>query len=135
MSTKVILNEAAPPVHVNVMPVKIQYSGDADTKNFFTSTKAMEDFESKRVTTANFRGLRLVGEDITLVNKVGHVCNYHELLVSDPKREGEIMTCKEYSSDARFESLTIFGHDSLPPRSSKWRLIEEWDAIADAIHS
>lgn len=130
--SKLSVHDDVPLAAVNVVPFKIQYTGDANTLQYFTPSKQVSVENGQRVVTADFRGLHLKGQEIPLGKKRGFVCTASEYLVQD--EQGDVLARKQYTSVAKFDSLTVFGHDAVPPLSSKWRLIEEWDAIASAIH-
>lgn len=135
MSSTVNITDQLPEVTANVVPCKFHYTGPANTEKFWTPTKITERYQNQDVIAGNFRGLKLLGQDVDLRNKIGFVCNESEFLIQNPESSDDIKVCKQYTSIAKFDKFTIFGHDSLPPQNSKWKQLAEWDRISDAIHS
>lgn len=99
-----------PEVEANLVPVHIQYTGEAKTKEYFTNTKDKIDGND----IAYFRGLKLVGRP---VNVNGYLLDS----VDD-----------NYTSIASFSSFTLFGHDTLESEN-QWELINEWYDISDVL--
>jgi ribonuclease H2 subunit C len=106
----ITINEC-PQVVANLIPAHIQYTGQANTQEYFTNSKIHHEHVE-----AYFRGLKLIGK---LVETNGYLL----LSVDD-----------DYVSIAKFDSFTIFGHDSLEPEN-QWELINEWYQISDVLNS
>lgn len=135
MKTNVNIVKDVPLVNVNLVPCKIQYTGPSNTEEFFTPSKKSEKWQEQDVVTASFRGLKFIGENIELKNKVGYICNSTETLEMNPDEPEKIETLKELKPVAKFEGITVYGHDSRPSENNKWKLLNEWDAVAEAIHA
>lgn len=134
MSSKILVGDDVPEVAINIVPFSIQYSGNADTRTFFTPSKRSEVQLDQPIETAQFRGLKLVGEKECLGDKIGQVVVCSEVLERDDASD-EIRTVKQYSGVAKFLEFTVYGHDSLPLLTNKWKLLGEWEKIAEVIHS
>lgn len=136
MTSKIVVSHEVPDVCVSVVPFSIQYTGNAETAKYFTPSKVTEKQRGREVETAQFRGLKLAGETLELENKVGHILKCSEFLYHDESEVSDkITTAKQYSGVAKFHNLTVYGHDGPAPLNSKWKLIQEWEKIADVIHS
>lgn len=134
MSSTIIVGESLPEVKVNIVPFSVQYNGPAETEKFFSTSKSTEKVGEKDIETAQFRGLKLAGEQIDLEGKTGYVLTCSEFMTQDPL-ESEPKMVKQYSGVAKFETLNVYGHDHTAPLNSKWKLLGEWNKIADVIHS
>lgn len=135
MSSSISVSDSLPEVTVNVVPFRIQHSGPANTNAYFTSSKFEETVGERVEQTAQFRGLRLVGEDVSLGDKKGVILAGSELLVPSEEEESGFTTIKQYVAQALFDKLQVYGHDSVAPLTSQWKLAKEWDAVADVLHS
>ncbi|OBA23909.1 ribonuclease H1 small subunit [Metschnikowia bicuspidata var. bicuspidata NRRL YB-4993] len=129
----IIHNADAPLAELNLVPCKIQYTGPSNTKDYFSASKKKEKWQDKEVVIANFRGLKLIGENIQLGDKLGVVCNTSEIS-RENSEEGSVETLKELNPIAVFEKVIVYGHDSCPSENNKWKMLNEWEAIADAIN-
>ncbi|ABN66441.1 predicted protein [Scheffersomyces stipitis CBS 6054] len=135
MSNTISISEV-PNVIANLVPMHIQYSGPAKTNEYFTPSKTQEDGN----TNAYFRGCKLVGTEITLKNHTGYIINKSETLVHDPEMADDgsgdnIKTVSTYSPTAKFETITIYGHDVPADKYNQWRLINEQQDVADILHT
>lgn len=135
MSSSISVSGTLPEVTVNVVPFRIQHSGSANTNAYFTPSKCEETVGERAEKTAQFRGLRLVGEDISLGEKKGYILSGSELLVPAPEEESGFSTINQYVAQALFDKISVYGHDSAAPLTSQWKLANEWDAIAGVLHS
>ena len=133
MKTIVNVEADVPAVTVNILPVKIQYTGPANTKDYFTPSKIIDKSQDRDVTTAYFRGLKLAGETVDLGDKVGYICNSTERL-KELADTLDIETVREYSPIAKFDQFTVYGHDSSTSENNKWKMMKEWEAISDAVN-
>lgn len=131
MCSKIIITDSVPEVRASIVPMLIQYTGEANTEDFYTASRRTKDGTSE----AQFRGLRLLGQTLDIGNKNAFVLASSEYLVQDPSDPENIQTAKQYAPVAKIKDFTIFGHDSFAPLNSKWKLMSEWDTVADAIHS
>lgn len=133
--TSISVPENLQKVELNVVPFRIQNTGSANTNAYFTPSKYQEKIGERVELTAQFRGLRLVGEDIPLGEKKGYILSGSELLVPAPEEENGYSTVTQYVAQAHFDKMTLYGHDSIVPLTSQWKLAGEWDAIANVLHS
>lgn len=115
-----------PQYRASLVPIQIQYTGSAQTKYFSDSRRDSYGESPHDSRQAYFRGLKLVGEQ---VNTSAYIVNKSEAVVEDGTT-----TVNRYEAVARFETLDVYGHDSLPPKSSQWRLMQEWETVADILH-
>lgn len=135
MASVLSLGEGLPQVVANIVPAHIQYSGPANTATFFGPSKRVEKVGDAEVEVAHFRGLRLVGEKIDLKQNSGYIVSKSEILVrGESEEEPEIRSVNQYSAVAKFNELILYGHEAQAPLGSQWKIMEEWDAIADVIH-
>lgn len=103
-------------MEANLIPAHVQYTGTANTKEYFTNTKSQKKgLDGNENIEGYFRGLRLVGKPI-------EVSGY----LLESKDDG-------YVAVASFSTFTLFGHDTLEPEN-QWELINEWYEIGDIIH-
>lgn len=132
-----------PNAAVSLLPMHVQYSGPAKTKEFFSGTKTTENVGSEEREVAYFRGCRLVGDKTNWDGRYqGYIMNKSEAIAhSDPSdAEGiangtaEIRNVKVYSPVAKFDQMTLYGHDNVVESNSQWRTVSEWATISDAIH-
>lgn len=135
MSSSISISGTLPEVTVNVVPFRIQHSGPANTNAYFTPSKCEETVGGRVEKTAQFRGLRLVGEEVLLGDKKGYILSGSELLVPSAEEDGEFSTVNQYVAQALFDLLHVYGHDSVAPLTSQWKLANEWDAVANVLHS
>lgn len=101
-----------PPVVANLIPMHVQYTGVANTKEYFTNSKSYSTN-----TEGYFRGLKLVGKPVDITGRA---------YLLDNKDEG-------YTSVAQFDQFTIYGHDSLEAEN-QWELVNEWIEVGDILH-
>lgn len=134
MTSQINVCNQVPLVRVNILPIAIQYTGPAETDKFFTTSVSLDVEGHKKVHTSQFRGLKLVGEEVNLRGKLGYILSSSEFMVQDTQL-GEPMMAKQYSALARFDTINVYGHDNTVPLTSKWKLMREWDEIAQTIHS
>lgn len=135
MRTKISVPADLPDAELNLVPCKIQYTGPADANKLFTTSKRPERWQNKNVVTSSFRGLKLIGEEVPLRQKAGYVCNTTELVKECENEDAGSESIKEFTAIAKFEKLTVYGHDSCAPATNKWKMLNEWDEVANAIHS
>lgn len=136
MTSKIVIGGDGPEFAVNVVPCSIHYTGDANTATFFKPSKKQINQGDNHVVTAQFRGLKLVGDQIDISNKNGQILTSSEILVNDPsKSDGDISIVKQYSAIGNFRELNVYGHDNPLSQNSKWKMLDEWEKIAEAIHS
>lgn len=134
MTSQITVSKQVPMVRVNILPVAIQYTGPSETKKYFTTSVSLNVEGQKKSLTSQFRGLKLVGEEVSSRGKVGYILSSSEFMVQDPQL-GETTMVKQYSAIARFDTINVYGHDNTVPLTSKWKLMREWDTIAHIIHS
>lgn len=132
MSGKIVFSEDVPELTVNVVPFLIDHNGEANTHTFFTPTKRL--LEATGEMEAHFRGLRLVGVESNLGNKVGYICESSEFLQLDSSGNGDAVTCKQFVATHKFDKLIAFGHGAPPAHGSKHLLLHELDEVSNAIH-
>lgn len=129
-------NESTPTVIASLLPMSIQYSGPANTEDYFTPSKMQETQPNgKQLEVAYFRGCKLVGNTIDL-NKSdlqGYVVNKAEHLVRDDE-SGEVKSAFTFTSVAKFNELTVYGHDSPVNLNDQWALIPEYVSISNLIN-
>lgn len=135
MASSISVPDALPEVTVNVVPCRIHYSGPAKTAEYFTPSKSNEVVGGRVQHIAQFRGLRLVGESIPIGDKKGYFVSKSELLVPAPEEESGFTTTNQYVAEAQFDELCVYGQDSLVALTSQWKLMSEWEAIAEVLHS
>ncbi|KAF6071357.1 hypothetical protein MEM_03605 [Candida albicans L26] len=136
MSTIKITNESAKEVVASVVPMNIQYSGPANTEDYFAPSKTQETQpDGTLLDVAYFRGCKLVGKTLELdkYDVKGYVINKSEHLVSD-KETGEVKTAVTYIPVGNFQKLTVYGHDTLPSRTNQWSLIPEYLSISNIVN-
>ncbi|KAG8203238.1 hypothetical protein GWM34_02191, partial [Candida africana] len=136
MSTIKITNESAKEVVASVVPMNIQYSGSANTEDYFAPSKTQETQpDGTLLDVAYFRGCKLVGKTLELdkYDVKGYVINKSEHLVSD-KETGEVKTAVTYIPVGNFQKLTVYGHDTLPSRTNQWSLIPEYLSISNIVN-
>lgn len=122
-----------PEYEANLVPMHIEYNGPANTEEFFTPSKSLLDAP---VTTAYFRGLKLVGTPIPLPkDATAYVLNKEETIVAAPDTKEGFRTSFNYTPVARFSKVTGFGHDSALATNSQYLLMTEWDQISDILHA
>lgn len=132
MSGTISVSEDVPLLTANVVPFLINHNGEANTHTYFTPSKSER---ANGETEAQFRGLRLIGKDCDLGNKVGYICSASEFLRPDPAAPGGAVTCKQFVATHKFEKLVVFGHEAPPPKGSKHLILCELDVVAEAVHS
>lgn len=136
MTSRIVVGDNTPEFVVSIVPCSIQYTGDANTATFFTPSKRQRTEGGNDVETAQFRGLKLVGEKIDIGNRNGQILTSSEFIVNDPSNgTDDIMTAKQYSGIGKFSELIVYGHDIAPHLNCKWKMVGEWEKIAEAIHS
>lgn len=131
-----------PRVAAHLVPCHIQYSGPANTKEYFTPTKSNETRDDAPVDIAYFRGLRLVGQTTNLrdLKLRGYLLDKSESIErqeqhsEDPYSEPQLVTVHTHTAIASFDTLTVYGHDSVVERDNQWRLLDEWAEMAEIIH-
>lgn len=131
-------SEDVPKVHANIIPCHVQYNGTANTKDYFTPSKKQETLHNgQQSQVAYFRGCKLVGEDTDIKDDyTGYLINKTESLArSEDAESEEYVTVNTYTPVAKFEELTVYGHDSAPELTNQWGLIKEWKDISEVIHS
>lgn len=138
------VSKAVPEANVSLVPMHIQYSGPANTADYFTDTKSIEKIGNEQREVAYFRGCRLVGDKTDWNGKYhGYIVNKSETIAhADPTdSEGiangtaEIKNVKVFDTVGQFSELTMYGHDNPLELTSQWRMVSEWAEISDAIHS
>lgn len=132
MSGKISIPDDVPVLTANVVPFLISHNDSANTHTYFTVSKIK--LESTGEYEAQFRGLRLIGTQCDLGDKVGYVCDVSEYLKPDPVEAGATMTCKQFVATNRIEELLVYGHEAPPPSNSKYRLLQELDMVSQAVH-
>lgn len=132
MSGKITVSSEIPLIIANVVPFLINHNGEANTQTYFTP---MKKELPTGMTEAQFRGLKLLGNDCALGEKTGYVCSVSEFLVPDPSGSGEPVTCKQFVATHKIDKLIAYGHEAPPPLQSKYKMIQELDLISDAVHS
>mmetsp|Transcript_1479 Transcript_1479/g.1600 ORF Transcript_1479/g.1600 Transcript_1479/m.1600 type:complete len:139 (+) Transcript_1479:23-439(+) len=138
MSDVINANKDVPTTHGNIIPCHIQYSGVANTKDYFTPSKKQETLTTgEKVEVAYFRGCRLLGKNVNISNDYnGYLINKSESLAKvDDETSEDYITVNTYTPVARFEKFTVYGHDTIPELTNQWGLIQEWKEISDLIHS
>ncbi|EMG48430.1 hypothetical protein G210_1001 [Candida maltosa Xu316] len=136
MSTIQTNNESTKDVAASLIPMCVQYSGPANTEEYFTTSKTREtQQDGTTLETAYFRGCKLVGRTIDLSqSKVqGYVINKSEHLVVD-EATGDVKTASTYIPVAKFNELTVYGHDTPASSSNQWSLIPEYLSISNIVH-
>ena len=101
-----ITNESAKEVVASVVPMNIQYSGPANTEDYFAPSKTQETQpDGTLLDVAYFRGCKLVGKTLELdkYDVKGYVINKSEHLVSD-KETGEVKTAVTYIPVGNFQN-------------------------------
>lgn len=138
MSDVINTSEDVPIMHGNIVPCHIQYSGAANTKDYFTPSKKQDTLPTgEQVEVAYYRGCKLVGKNMNISNDYsGYLINKSESLarVEDETSE-DYLTVNTYTPVAKFEEITVYGHDTVPELTSQWGLIQEWKDISEVIHS
>lgn len=133
--------DKVPKVEASLLPMHLQYSGPANTSNYFTPSKTIEkQNDGSEVKTAYFRGCRLVAKEVNLkdCNVEGCVINKNEVLQRETNDEDGtelVKTVKNYSAIASFDKMTLYGHDSEIELSNQWSLIPEYLEISSIIHN
>ena len=142
MSTiKVDADKVVPKVTASLLPMHIQHSGAANTAEYFTPSHTTETLrDGSTISTAFFRGCRLIGKDLNLLeqNLQGFVMNSSELLIREENLEDgteTIKSVKSYTPVATFDKLVLFGHDEEVEPNDQWRLITEFLKISNILHS
>lgn len=126
------INEV-PTLEANLLPVHIKYTGPANTKDYFTPTKAYD--EVANTTSAYFRGCKLVGNEVKLPeNSTAYIMNKHETMESAPETPQGYRTVNNYVPEAQFKLFKVYGQDTPIPLNSQWFLMSEWNDISDIIH-
>lgn len=132
MSSEIIVNDSVPSFKANILPFQIQYTGEANTEDYFAPSKRPIDGNNLE---AQFRGIKVIGHPVELRSSKAYILSHSEHLVQDPSNPEEVKTAKQYTSVGRINDITLYGHDTLPPLNSKWELLQEWDSVSSAIHS
>lgn len=143
MSDSIQIPLETPKVAANIVPCHIQYTGAANTKDFFTPSKYTSK-DAREGEIAYFRGLKLVGETLPLsdLGYTGYVVNKSESVVSAARDEEDVAadrtedltTVHTYVAEASFDSVVIYGHDTTVELADQWRLLAEWKELSEAIH-
>ncbi|KAI5966125.1 hypothetical protein CANMA_003371 [Candida margitis] len=100
-------------VEASLLPMHLQYSGPANTSDYFTLSKTTEtQNDGSEIKTAYFRGCRLVAKEVNLKdsNVEGYIINKNEVLQRKLNEEDgteEVKTVKNYSAAASFDKLTL----------------------------
>lgn len=127
-------------VEASLVPMHLQYSGSANTSEYFTPSKTTEkQNDGSEVNTAYFRGCRLVAKEVDLKKSgtEGYIINKNEVLQRETNEEEGtelVKTVKNYTAVASFDKMTLYGHDSEIELSNQWSLIPEFLEINSIIH-
>lgn len=134
MPDTVNVHSEIPMVEVNLIPMHIQYSGPANTSQFWATSKTDEiDHNDHVVKSAYFRGCRLLLTQVSL-DYDGVIVDKTEGLDRDDENPENVVSVNRYESVARFSNLNVYGHDATPDPSDQWLLVNEWKGINDVIH-
>lgn len=134
MSTKVSYSDGLPKYEASILPVAIQYTGEANTEEYFAPTKTTETRQDKEIKVCYFRGMKLVGLDIVPENKRAFIMNKSEVLTQPLETSDDVQVSNQYTAVGEVDKLTIYGHDTEVPLYSKWLLMDEWQQVSDIIH-
>lgn len=144
MTDTIAIIKDVPEVRANLIPMHIQYSGQANTEDYFTPSKNNEKAFSGDCHIAYFRGCKLVGNELGIQKFFdGYLLNHSESLVNTEAYSEDggndtfdnVKSVKVHAAFAHFDEITIYGHDSLPELDSQWAHINEWKEVSDIIHS
>ncbi|CAH2353899.1 hypothetical protein CLIB1423_13S01354 [[Candida] railenensis] len=117
----------------NLVPVHIQYTGDANTNEYFSPSKSTETASGNSI--AFFRGLKLVGQPIELpANSTAYLVNKSESMVAAPETPQGFKTVNNYIPEGKLDTLVAYGHDTTLPSNSQYASLVEWDTISNIIH-
>lgn len=134
MPDTINVNTDVPVVEVSLIPMHIQYSGPASTGEFWATSKGEESSHNGQlINSAYFRGCRLLSTQVPL-DYDGIVVSKSEGLDRDDNDPATVTSVNRYHSVARFNTLNLYGHDTVIDPSDQWLLVNEWKAISDVIH-
>ncbi|KAK6465666.1 ribonuclease H2, subunit C [Scheffersomyces coipomensis] len=137
MSDTIQINNEVPTVIANLVPVHIEYSGPAATKEYFTPSKTSENSQD----IAYFRGCKFIGDKVDFNDKyTAYIMNKSESLVRVEDNENDyngdnVKSVSTYIPIAKFNSINVYGHDTRIAENNQWSLLKEWNEISDIIHS
>lgn len=123
-----------PEMTANLVPMLIRHSGCANSDEYFTPSKSIQQYAGQEVDVAYFRGCRLVGTKASYDDYEGYVMTPSESLEQSDDGSN-ITTAKTYTPVAKFDGIHVFGHDSPAEVANQWALVNEWKLISDIIHS
>ncbi|CUM62947.1 uncharacterized protein PRCAT00000507001 [Priceomyces carsonii] len=141
MTSYIDINNKVPIVEANLVPFHIEYSGPANTAEFFTPSKTTEQIEPDReASVAYFRGCKMVGNEVTYGDRyIGYVVEKSEKMEKIQEDEsiesGILKNIDIYTAVAKFKKLVIYGHDAPAEEYNQWALVNEWKEISDIVHS
>ncbi|KAI5966010.1 hypothetical protein KGF57_000683 [Candida theae] len=130
--------EKIPEVEASLLPMHLQYSGPANTSEYFTPSKTTEkQNDGSEVTTAYFRGCRLVAKEVDLKKSdvKGYLVNKNEALQREVNEEDGteiIKTVKNYCAVASFDKLTFDDEGANEPPLKKSKCTGELDLDSDS---
>lgn len=116
----------------SVIPVSIRYSGNAAVNDYFEASSNKESQGGKTVDVRNFRGLKLVGQQVKVESHDVYLVNKNEVVSQN--EDDNITTSNLYHAIAKVDNVVVYGHDSTPSSNDKWTLVNEWIEISDIIH-
>lgn len=135
---KIVVGSQNEKLSANLVPFHIQYSGPANTKDYFTVTKQVEvQADGTEVEVAYFRGCKLVGVNQELPHGYkGYLMNKNEVLQTTGQGpDQQFFSAKIYNTIGEFDKLIIYGHDQPGDAGSQWATLNEWQELSDIIHS
>ncbi|KAK6205123.1 ribonuclease H2 non-catalytic subunit-domain-containing protein [Scheffersomyces amazonensis] len=140
MTDTVNISNDVPEIVANLVPVHIEYSGSANTQEYFTDSKIREDGHE----VAYFRGCKLVGNNVDFANNyTAYVMNKSESLIRIQDNgnnefnglEETVKSVNSYNPVGKFTSINVYGHDAPLSQTNQWQLVNEWHDISEIIHS
>ncbi|PVH14919.1 uncharacterized protein CXQ87_005196 [Candidozyma duobushaemuli] len=121
-----------PSATASVISVSIRYSGDAAVNDYFEASSTKESIGEKTVDVRNFRGLKLVGQQMKVESHDAYLVKKNEVVCQD--EDENITTSNLYHAIAKVDNVVVYGHDSTPSTNDKWTLVSEWIELSDIIH-
>lgn len=144
MTNKVVINnndnESTPAVTASLLPMHIQYTGTANTGQYFTPSKSQQQLKDGSIQDiAYFRGCKLIAKTIDLESNgiTGYIVNKSEHLTRidhGSQEDEEIKTISTYIPCAKFDKLVLYGHDVPVELNNQWSLVPEYVELCNIIH-
>lgn len=118
--------------NAHIVPCKIHYTGEANTQDYFTPSKEIEELTESEI--CYYRGCKFLGKQLDMSNYTGYIMNKSESLIPGDSPD-DYKVINTYTTIGKFNHLSLYGHNRLPKLTDAYYLVNQWAQISDAIHS